>query len=338
MTFSYTNSPALPTVRNASNEQAIVSNLLRIVQTHNVSDSHSLVTRFYVTLKSCSSLLLVGPEDEGKLALVESVAQALVSDLSQQYQMMVGHAYWASRSRNISLLVEGQASLNAQKLLWLLEEAARPKNADRLFIACLARISPAEVFNIFSMSGLRLFQGGESIPFPPNIRLIGTLDSAEFHWWIPELLSNTSVLQWPKTISGSSPKRHMSPISSGGADAQFLAACVRDEQVAYSRLMRLLGKHQPFPPLTQVIATLHEHGVDLPIEATNRAVAFLANAWTQDGEGLFASSTHTNLGIALDLALAQYILPWARVVSDPSSLLFRRLSRLLNVHGLGMVV
>lgn len=336
MTVSHTASPEFPTLRNASGELVIVSNLLRFAET--LPGTHLLVTHFYVMLKSRSSLLLVGPKDAGKLALVENVAKALVSDPSQQYQMMIGHAYWASGSRNISLLVEAQASLNMQKMLWLLEEAAQPKNADRLFIACLARISPAEIFTIFSESGLRLFQGDEAIPFPPNFRLIGTLDSTEFRWWTPELLSNTSVLQWPKIKSESSPRRYMSHINSRGADMEFLETCVHDEQAAYSRLVRLLGKQQPFPLLTQMIAILHEHDVHLSREATNRAITFVANAWTQEGEGLFAPSTHANLDIALGLAMTQYILPWARVANHPRSHLSRRLNRLLNNHGFGIAV
>ena len=52
-----------------------------------------------------------------------------------------------------------------------------------------------------------------------------------------------------------------------------------------------------------MIAILHEHGVHLTREATKRTVTFLDNSWTQDGEGLFAASTHTNLEIALGLAL-----------------------------------
>ena len=169
MTLSYSISPSFPTIRNVRNEQAIVSNLLRVTENHYVPGTSYFVTRLYIALKSSSSLLLVGPEGAGKLALIERAVQVLVSNPSQQYQSMKGHAYWASRSRNISLLVEAQASLNMQNILLLLEEAAKPKNAGRLFIACLARISPAEVFNIFSKSGLQLFQGGEPIPFPPPI-------------------------------------------------------------------------------------------------------------------------------------------------------------------------
>ena len=123
-------------------------------------------------------------------------------------------------------------------------------------------------------------------------------------------------------------------MSSRGADAEFLETCVRDEQVAYSRLIRLLGKQQPFPLLTQMAAIFHEHDVHLPREATNRAIIFLANAWTQDGKGLFAPSVQANLNIALGCAITQYILPWARVANNKSSLLFTRLNRLLRSHGL----
>lgn len=118
-----------------------------------IDDDLSLA-RFYVTLKSCSKAILVGPAQTGKVALVESAGKLLTDEPERQCQQMVGHARWASGSWNVTSLVEAQASLNSYKLMALLEEASLPENTGRLFIACLTQVSPAELHSLFAVPGL----------------------------------------------------------------------------------------------------------------------------------------------------------------------------------------
>ncbi len=85
-----------------------------------------------------------------------------------------------------------------------------------------------------------------------------------------------------------------------------------------------------FLPLIQVLITLEETNVILPHEVMKRAVIFLANAWSEGGEGLFTSSLRPNLNLALDLVLAQLILPWIIAVTPDSKRPLKRLARLFN--------
>jgi hypothetical protein len=61
----------------------------------------------------------------------------------------------------------------------------------------------------------------------------------------------------------------------------------------------------------------------------NQAIRYLANAWSKDGKGLFVASEITNLRIALDMALMQYVLPWASATGQISSKLHQDLTQLL---------
>ncbi|MFO7539836.1 MAG: hypothetical protein R6X32_17500 [Chloroflexota bacterium] len=306
-----------------------------------IDDDLSLA-RFYITLKSCSKAILVGPVQMGKVALVESAGKLLTDEPERQCQQMVGHARWASGSWNVTSLVEAQASLNSYKLMTLLEEASLPENTDRLFIACLTQVSPAELHSLFAVPGLLSYRGAAPIPFPHNFRLIGTIDTVHFRWWTPELLSHTAVILWPGETTKSQCQhplpfvvetRQAAARLSQPYSASFLRSSIRDEQVAYTQLIRLWGRRQPFRPLIKSVTMLQNHDIHVPPEAINRAIVFMANAWSQDGVALLLPSGRevtAALDLALDLALVQYILPWIMIAGHPGRMLCRQLNRLLD--------
>jgi hypothetical protein len=310
-----------------SQEQAIIDDLIEETAVAGVRADRLSILNFYVAFKSQPFLLLTAPAQTGKVALVHSLAHLLTSEPTAQYHTMVGHARWATHSQNVSQFVEAQARFNTSKLLMLIEEAVRPENHDRLYIACLTNVSPAELHTIFSIPGWQMWPNMEPIPYPPNLRLIGTMDTDHFRWWSPSLLSNTIVVPW---FAQKTQLTDLSPQQSVTHEASlFLQACVRTDQAAYTRLRHnLYGQRQPFEPLVRVMDILCEEGVDLPQTVMNQAIIFLANAWTADGCGLFAPTSQLNLNIALDLALAQVVLPWLGVNGrvEPTR---RRLNQLL---------
>lgn len=58
-----------------------------------------------------------------------------------------------------------------------------------------------------------------------------------------------------------------------------------------------------------------------------------ANAWTQDGNGIFAESISENLTHALDMALTQYILPWITIAECDMVAIYQQLKYQLIRHG-----
>ncbi|MGB3715357.1 MAG: hypothetical protein WA996_13085, partial [Candidatus Promineifilaceae bacterium] len=223
-----------------------------------------------------------------------------------------------------------------------IEEAARPENARRLFIAVLTQISPAELVRYFAMPGLRfwpehlLHQGSglvtELIPYPPNFRLLGTMDTARFKWQDKDIHTHTAVLQW-SGISVKSNNQSSEPLSTVNHEEVFLRACVRSTGIAYAKLYRILQElNQPFLPLMQVLDLLRKYDVIPPRPVIEQTIVFLANAWTTNGVGLFDDSPRGNLNTALDLAMAQYVLSWMEATHQRPQVLRQHLRQLLEVQ------
>ena len=69
---------------------------------------------------------------------------------------------------------------------------------------------------------------------------------------------------------------------------------------------------------------------DPPPRVLGEAMIYLANAWSRRGAGLFAPSPTTNLEIALDLSIAQSVLPHAQASIQQSPALREELHATLN--------
>src|SRR3990172_7730118 len=298
------------------------------------------IVNFYVALKSKPLAILIGPAQSGKIALVQSLAQVLTGGDPLRCQMMVGHAWWAGASREVALFTEAQTRFNTDKILALIEEAWKPENANRVFLACLTRISPAELMGFFSEVAFQLRHGqimrlptahlSEPIPYPPNLFLVGTMDTARLGESDEDLLSMTTIIHWAGSeVEAAWPSSHVEAIPNG--ESEFLHSLVRDERAARLKLQHVLGKRLPAVwPLIRIETVLRRHGVDLPPSVPGEAMIYLANAWTRRGPGLFDLSPTTNLEIALDLSIAQSVLPHAQASIQRSPALRQELRATLN--------
>ena len=274
---------------------------------------------FYASLKSKPVAILTGPANSGKLGFVQCFARSLMRDAPHQCKTMIGHPYWASGSQNVALFTQIQTRFNTEMLLNLIEEAWQPENADYLYIACLSRISPAEVENYFSRIAFQLGHGelmclpyahfSDPIPFPANLLIVGTMDATQFGWWDGQLLSNTSILPWPEgREKANSQPANVSALSDG--EGLFLRSSIRTIRKARRKLARILGwRLKDLQPLSQAAAVIEEHTGQFPKPAIDEAIIYLANCWSEQGHGLFDSLSSRNLAIALDLAIAQSLLP-----------------------------
>lgn len=191
----------------------IITRLIQVAATAGVQADPRLITHFYLALQARRLVILAGPSQSGKIALVHSLAQVLTGGDPLQCQMMVGHAWWAGRSGDVGFFTAAQTRFNTEKILAVIEEALQPENAQRIYIACLTRISPAELSSFFSEIALQLQQGQlirlpavhltQPVPYPPNLFLIGTMDTPHLDGLIPDLLSHLTVIQWPAVEMGS---------------------------------------------------------------------------------------------------------------------------------------
>lgn len=281
------------------------------------------IANLYVALKSKPLAILTGPVQSGKIALVQCLAHTLMGadcggrDDRLQCQMMVGHPWSFGKSENLAFFTEAHLRFNTEKLLSLIDEAWQPENAHKVFIACITRISPAELLSFFTEVSYQLRHGqltrlgdthfSEPVPYPPNLFLIGTMDTGQFNWWDSDLLSNTIVIQ---TTKSTLPPCMVQTNSIPSEEQEFLRSCIRSRQVEYSKIHAILRQQrQPLRPLMQNDALLRDEVGSFLYWLLDETFVYLANSWSRLGNGLFAQSIPENLAIALDLEISQILLP-----------------------------
>lgn len=273
---------------------------------------------FYVALKTKPFAILTGPAGSGKHDLVQLFGQMVSGGDPLRFQEMLGHAWWAGRTRNCALYAEAQQRLNDDKLLELVHAALEADNASRLYIACLARISPAEVAGLFSLLARQKRHGelirlptrhlGAPVPYPANVRVIGTLTEALRTPVCADILASVTLINWAERDA---PKQQ----SAGqrvpyGCEELFLESCVDSRGAALSRLS---ATGDVLPALVgllwSLIRRLERHHFAPAGDVINDVLKYVANAWSQRGAGLFSQQAGTNLVTALDFALCYYLVP-----------------------------
>lgn len=147
----------------------------------------------------------------------------------------------------------------------------------------------------------------EPIPFPPNLFLIGTMDTRNFDWWDRDLLANTTVIQTTTTTVPIYKHPQGSNIS---GEREFLNVRIRNRQAAYYKIHAILGQQQqPLRPLMQIETLLRVQVGSILYWPMDETIGYLANSWSRLGNGLFSPCIPENLAIALDLAFSQILLP-----------------------------
>jgi hypothetical protein len=208
-------------------------------------------------------------------------------------------------------------------------------------MACLTRISPAELEGFFSEAAFQIQHErlmrlpyahlAEPLPYPSNLFLIGTMEMASSGWSNADLLSGATIIDWQATtVAESQPCPETVPVL-GGSEAVFLMSCIRHEKAACAKLTRVLGEHaQPLKALLSIEGALAEHRVRISRLAMEQVRIYLANAWSQEGYGLFDVDTSRNLAISLDWATAQILLRHIEGQLRDSVTLCRRLQTMFD--------
>lgn len=307
-------------IENQVGESQWLAQLIQSVTGAHISTSPAAVTNIYVALKSKPLLLLAGPAGSRKSDLVRCLAQHLLGSDCYQCQILTGHPWWIAPGQNFAFFSHVHSRFTSEKILCLLEEAMLPENRQKPFIAGLVKLGPGELKTFFSEVSFQLQRGelihfgdlhlNHPVTFPLNLHWLGTMDVDRFRWWDPDLLASTTVVHW----SEESASDFVCPFANHSrrqGESNVFAASVRSKQAVYRKLHTILeGLQQPLAPLSVVNIMLTQHSVELPAMVNGDIFRYLANAWADDGAGLFHPSTPTNLSTALDYAFAQYLLPW----------------------------
>lgn len=276
------------------------------------------IVNFYVALKAKPMLILPGRSQSDRTLLVRALAHVLLGDHHLQCQIVMGHPWWVGAHRASGVLATIHTRFVTEKILATMEEASQPENSGRIYIVCLAQISPAELSSCFVDVAYQLSHGeimrigdvhfSSSLPYPDNMWLIGTIDESYAIPLDENLMSEAMIVQQLSVEMSTS-----STCSGGdrvGLQEKFLNSRIRRPQAAYHKLQSILSKHgTTIAPILEVLQYLDNHGLHLPSSTLDDCVIYLANAWSFHGQGLFTQISSRNLETATDLAIAQILLP-----------------------------
>ena len=308
----------------AEAEYEALTALVAAMRAVGVEAERGAFVNLFVGLKSKPLTLLVGPERAGKVAVMRCLAEVLTGGDPLRAQFMPGHAWWAGQTGHVALYTHAQTRLNTFKLLALLEEAHAPENRQQVLLACLTRVSPAELLTFFSATAFQLQRGElmrlfgahftEPVPYPRNLLLAGTLDARCAHDFDAATWAMTNVVAWP--VSGREQAHDVSrPAATGDYGRAFLASMVRTEVEARLKLRRVLHRSlAAIRPLTCLEAALQPAADHRWPALRAELLVYLANAFSRAGRGLFAERPQANVELALDWAVATRLVP---VLSAP---------------------
>jgi len=316
MTLSIYAPLKIGSVINQDFEIELIDHLAAAIARAGVRVDRIHVANFYVTLKHRPMAILAGSAGTGKAVLVECLAKMLAGS-GPQRQVVPGHAWYAGGPPANTALIGIHSRMITEKLLYIIELASQPENAQQVFVVGLTHISPAELLSFFTevasqMQHNQIMRIGDAhlsapLPFPPNLLLIGTMDTTDFDWWDEDLLSGATVIDWcadkfiPQSEAAS---------ESQNFGCEFLRSRLRNSRKAYEKLLSVVaGTKQPLQAIMLVRSVFRTHGFEFPPALLDEVILYLANAWSAQGNGLFDPVTPRNLDIASDLALAQLVLP-----------------------------
>lgn len=302
---------------------------------------------FLVAIKSKPLMILIGPREAEKEALVESYCQVITGGGSNQYQPMVGHPWWASQTADVAMFTRTQSLFNTLKLEMMIEEAGLPANRNRFFVANISRISPGELEEYFSETAFQLRHGelmrlptshfSNPVPFPPNLAIIGTMDTLTFPWSDADLLSQTTIIDCaPTKITGYPSIKIVNPDPL--KEKRLIQSYIRDPQGAFRKLMIILRRiPSALFPLLYVQKILRDVVARNSSSMLLEGMIYLSNSWSQMGSGLFNENAQKNLQIAMDLAITQsLLLPNSERITNSNNLRYKLQSIVGNQYPLAV--
>lgn len=298
------------------------------------------VANVYVALKHKPMVILTSRAGNGKCAFIKCLSSILTGSNDLQRQILPGHAWYLGGSPVNTVLIGMHSRLITEKLLFIIEEALQPENAQRIFMVGLTHISPAELLSFFTAIASQrqhnqIMRVGDAhlsvpIPFPSNLLLIGTMDTECFDFWDEDLLCGTTVIEWRTDIVGIQSESARESKNLGRA---FLHSKLRNSRKAYEKLLTVTAAtKQPLQAVMLVRSILQGHGLEFSSILFDEVILYIANAWSAEGHGLFNPFTSYNLAIAADLALAQLVLPRYLETIRSSETLQAGLFTVLDAH------
>lgn len=299
-------------------EQQLVAHL---AESLGPSYPHTFLVTYYVSLKTNPFVVLTGREGAGKVALAAGFAAAVVGSESGQF-ITIGSDRWAHQGGQSRYYRDIHERFGASQLLETLQEAAAPESAGKVYLVLLKGLTLEELHTYFNrllhvgpQGQRRLALPGvpeaEQPVVPPNCFITATLNQTQASTPLAEeVLRYAGQIEFGPGLRADA-RPPVLPPPPVGLQRVMLAAAGHDWQQARTRLGVVLGRRglKNLGPSPDVARQLLEGGLAPGREICDTALAFVANSFDEEGQGLFdPTSPQRNAQIAYDTQLLQRLL------------------------------
>lgn len=314
----------------AFGEQELIQRMAALARSAGLPFSRTLIVAYYVSLKTNPFVVLTGVEGAGKTELVTLFAETLLGHGSPQYALINGDSSWLEATgdqRSFRSLFDHFTSL---RFLELLQEAADPGSAGKVFIVCFDGMHPAEV-NYYFTTLLSVDEEGRtrlSLPVipdderpivPSNVSITATVNTAEGVGVLgADVLRRAGVIAFR---AGRVDRVVWHPLAPApvGMQRLWLRTGQRDAAAARERLFQIIGSTQwsRMGCSEPLAVALRRAGMALTHRLRQDAMLYVANSFDAEGRGLFdPDDVLRNTQIAFDHQVVQRLIWRLRDVPD----------------------
>ncbi|MGB9751568.1 MAG: hypothetical protein C0183_22540 [Roseiflexus castenholzii] len=334
--FQYGLRPPLLRLSNRDNwdaswgEQELIQRMAALARTAGLPFSRTLIVAYYVSLKTNPFVVLTGIEGAGKTELATLFAETLLGHGSPQYALINGDSSWLGATgdqRSFRSLFDHFTSL---RFLELLQEAADPGSAGKVFVVCFDGMHPAEV-NYYFTTLLSVDEEGRTrlrLPgvsederpiVPANVSITATVNTAEGVGVLSaDVLRRAGVIAF-RARRSTQVFWHPPTPAPVGLQRLWLRAGRRDAAAAREHLFQIIGSTQwnRMGCSEPLAVALRRAGMGLTPRLRQDVMLYVANSFDAEGRGLFdPDDVLRNTQIAFDHQVAQRLIWRLRDVPD----------------------
>ena len=264
---------------------------------------------YYISAKSWPLVLLIGRPGMGQQRLFQLLTGGIAGCSDGQIRLLPAQSSWGPEGTRSS---EGRPSLdsiqgrfNTMAYLDMLADATMPGNEGLTYFLGLEQATPQEMVEYMELYLTNHADEGGPPPLPVNLYLTAVVPITGGAWCLPDyLLDRVGIVEvtMPLGEEESLPAFHCPPV---GWQRLFLRSMVREPDRASRRLQSL----ELWGEFHRLLAALPASLTPLDPVLEEGLLLYTANAFTAAGEGLLDRGPLTNLRQAIDLQLAQRLLP-----------------------------